>query len=192
MYVKQSNYFISKCVQMIARIIKNKIVIVVLALGVFFALVNVIFVYSGVKAAEEVIVYVSEGCPHCQIVEQFIDKNDLADNLVIKNVTLDDDVGQEFTDFLDQKEVPYEERGVPMMIYSDNEWISGDTPIIDVLKERFDLHESVNNEPSDITDVDEDRQLGTGDMLAVTVGAFVLAIIVGYGIFNAIDARRKY
>ncbi|MEA3357048.1 MAG: glutaredoxin [Patescibacteria group bacterium] len=140
---------------------------------------------NGVKAGEELIIYVSEGCPHCKKVEEYIAENDLDDEVIIKNTTVEEDAREEFTNFLDENEVPYEERGVPMMIYDDGEWLAGDSPIIEVLSEKFSIDGNVSA-------VEHERETNSGDLMIIVGGAFVLALVVGYGIFNAIDARRKH
>ena len=136
------------------------------------------FINAKTFAADELILYVQEGCNYCAKVEEFIDENSLRDEFVIKDILVDEAASEEFTDFLDSKEVPLEERGVPILIDENEEWYTGDVPILDYLRERYGI-------------VEETREMETTDIVLLTFGGAVVLSLVGYGVYKLVGKKEE-
>lgn len=138
-----------------------------------FALTLLPAVYS-----QQYTLYVQEGCTHCAKVEKFIEDTGLSEEFAIKDVLVDTAAGEAYTEFLDEKEVPLQQRGVPLMVYDGDLWLSGDVPIIDFLRERHDIAEPETPVESD-------------DILLLGGGAIIIAAIVGYGVVNSLRGKKR-
>ncbi|MBN2100775.1 hypothetical protein JW710_02685 [Candidatus Dojkabacteria bacterium] len=148
-----------------------------------------LFVMNGVVHAkpEDLVIYVSEGCPHCAKVEEFIEENNLEDNFEIKNVTVDGGVAEEYTNFVQDNDLPLEEQGTPTLVYKDGDdlrWVVGDTPIISFIEENYDVDNSTE-------DTSEDEKISTEDIVILVVGGIIVSSVLGYGIFKSVNDRRK-
>lgn len=131
--------------------------------------------------AEDVMtLYVKEGCPHCAKVEQYIQDNSLESHFNIRNVTTDSGADQEFTAFMEASNVPEMSQGVPFLVYDGTQWISGDQPIIDFVAQRYGLKAE-----------DTKVSFSSSDYVTIIIGGLVVTFIIGYGIFNVINARKK-
>jgi glutaredoxin len=126
------------------------------------------------------ILYVQQGCPHCEEVELFIEKYGLEEHFVIKDLSLEPEASEEYTELLDTLEVPLGERGVPLLVYDDDQWMTGDTPIISFIKERFDIREE-----------ERERVSEPGDYAILAGGMIFVGGIVGYGIVKVINDRAE-
>lgn len=124
--------------------------------------------------------YVRTGCSHCEKVEEFLLTNNLSDAVTIRDVSVDDGANIEYTQFMRDNNVPEVDQGVPFLVYDDGQWLSGDQPIIDWLAEKYG-----------ITVEEPIRALDTSDYLILGVGAVVVAVIVGYGIMNVINGKKR-
>lgn len=137
--------------------------------------------FNSVSAQEEsennseLILYVRQGCGHCSKVKAFISNNDLDDEVEIKDLGVDEGAVEEFNQFLDDNEVPIEERGVPVLRYEDDRWAMGDTPIIEYLRDRYDIKE------------DKDWT----ETILLVGGTAVLTLFLGYGVYNALLNKKK-
>lgn len=130
-------------------------------------------------AEDGMVLYVKEGCSHCAKVEAFIEEHSLGDTLTIRDIVLDAEASEEYTAFMDEQDVPLEERGaVPVLTYGGNKWISGDTPIIDYLAE-------IN----DIT-IEKAKADGSSNALIIA-GAVIVLVVFGYGIVNRPHVRKN-
>ena len=132
-----------------------------------------------ILAEGEMILYVQEGCGHCEKVEEFIEENDLGEEIVSKNTSIDPGASEEYTDFLDAQEVPLEERGVPVLVYDEDQYLIGDSLIISYLSEKYGIEE------------EERPSYDQSDYLLLFVGGGIVFAIVGYGIFNTIQSSKK-
>lgn len=136
-------------------------------------------VISPVRAQESLVLYVQEGCGHCAKVEKFIEDNELSGDIEIKDTILDPGVSEEYTEYLDSKEVPVEDRGVPLLVIDGNDHKIGDTPIISYLRDVFGIEE--DTQPS----------VETGDTVLLLFGGGVVVSIFGYGVVNGIKSSKK-
>lgn len=98
---------------------------------------------------EEYKIFVSTGCPHCAVVEDFVESSNLNE---LANINFyDTAVDPSYTDTMMQliQERGQEYQGVPTLI-AGQDVIVGDTPIIDYFKSNFpDLQESIVEQPSE-------------------------------------------
>lgn len=136
------------------------------------------FLAAKTFAADEVILYVQEGCNYCAKVEEFIDENSLGDDILIKDILLDEAASEEYTQFFDENEVPLEDRGVPLLVDENGEWYTGDTPIISFFRDRYGIEV-------------EPREMETTDLILLVVGGAIALSVVGYGVYKAIGNKEE-
>lgn len=127
--------------------------------------------------SQGLVLYVQEGCGHCAKVEAFIETNDLAGEIEIKDVSADPGASEEYTAFFDAAGVPLEERGVPLLVYGGSEYLTGDAPIIDYLKEQFGI-------------VDEKKTYSGSEIALLAGGTVFIGAILGYGIVKVVNGRK--
>lgn len=135
---------------------------------------------SEAAVENDLVLYVQQGCPHCEKVEVFIEEHDLEEYFVIKNLSLEPKASEEYTELLDTLEVPLAERGVPLLLYDDDQWITGDTPIISILRERFNIQEENDESVSEPV-----------DYVILAGGMIFVGSIVGYGIVKMFNDRAE-
>lgn len=133
-----------------------------------FLLITLSFIPSKIIAQEEnagdLVLYVSEGCPHCANVENFIEENNLTGEIEVKDMSADHEAAAEYNLKCDKAGIALDERGVPLL-FDGEEYIDGDSPIIAYLSGKFNI--SVDD------DTDEGNKravlliLGMGVMLAI-------------------------
>lgn len=80
--------------------------------------------------------YWGDGCPHCKNVEEFISTWDKKDTVKIdkKEVWNNIENAKELKARYEYCKVPQSAMGVPLLVTPDGTCFSGDTPIIDYLK----------------------------------------------------------
>jgi glutaredoxin len=130
---------------------------------------------------QELILYVSTGCPHCARVEEFIMNNDLEQEITIRNITVDEGAAEEYSDFVEENQIPMDEQGTPTLIYLDGEdfdLVVGDTPIEDFLSDKYDIKQESNTQG--------------GDYLVLGFGLLFVSFILGYGIVKIINGAEKH
>lgn len=160
-----------------------------------------------VHAEDKMTIFVSTGCPHCLKVTEFIAEYGIEDKFVVLNVHTDDGAAEKYTDFVTEHELPLQEQGTPTLVYDDESWVVGDTPIIDFLAERYELHENgntgnTNGNTDDGTGSSTDNGgiIGNNstdinftfwDYMVFGIGLIVVSSVVGYGIVNLANGRSK-
>lgn len=122
--------------------------------------------------------YWGVGCPHCAIVAEYFEKNDILEkyNVTKHEIYQDEEGRQLFLDEIERLNVPPNQSGVPMMIYGDTV-VVGDRPIID----HFEKLEAglVNNDINQEEPVPTTPPEGTSDtplIWLVIGGALVDAV----------------
>ncbi|NMD00466.1 MAG: cytochrome c biogenesis protein, partial [Bacteroidales bacterium] len=142
----------------------------------------IVFGFTTTKAQETVKIYFfyGTGCPHCAVVEEYFQKNQLFDKYPIekKDVYANHDDAEFFTSKMDELEIPVNSRGVPAVIIGKKILI-GDSPIIDnfILEaDNFLDSTSVQNESSDVKGTNSNNTKADLTILAVIGGALVDAI----------------
>ena len=124
------------------------------------------------------ILYVQTGCTHCAKVEAFIEENGIGGNIPIRDVSVDEGASEEFTALLDSQNVPLDSRGVPLLVHDGTEIISGDVPIIEYLRQTFDIPE-------------ESLSFSTTDFVMLGAGGVVALGVVAYGVYNGVYGNKK-
>ncbi len=135
---------------------------------------------EGETQQERLILYVSTGCPHCARVEEFISNNDLEEKITIRNITTDEGAAEEYSDFVEENQIPMDEQGTPTLIYLDGEdfdWVVGDTPIEDFLSDKYDIEQEDSAQAS--------------DYFVMGFGLIFVSFILGYGIVKIINGAEK-
>ncbi len=85
---------------------------------------------------ENLTYYWGDGCPHCKIVSDFLSAWDKKDTVKIdkKEVWNNTAYAKELKARYEYCKVPQSEMGVPLLFTPEGQCFSGDTPIIDYLK----------------------------------------------------------
>jgi len=107
------------------------------ALAVMALILTALIVPVALHAQTEkmtVYLYWGEGCPHCEIVKQYIQDNRLDEryDIVSKEVYSNAQNAQELTSLFSQYRVPASDQGVPFAIINGHYFV-GDSPIIAAL-----------------------------------------------------------
>jgi glutaredoxin len=119
------------------------------------------------------IIYVREGCPHCAKVKEFVSANDIETEVQYIE-TYNNEENQALMDSeFERLNVPQASRGVPFMVYDQDQYEIGDVPIIEYLANK---HEIEIVEPEYSTAAADYLFLGLG-------GLFILGIL-GYGVYT--------
>lgn len=130
--------------------------------------------FSALAAEETLKIYVREGCPHCANVKEFVTTNELDDQVEYIETFNNVDNQAEMEKWFDDLDVPAASRGVPFMLYNDNESFEvGDTPIVAYLAAQNDLEV-----------VEAEYQAGTSDYILLGIGGLFVVGILGYGIYT--------
>ena len=166
----------------------RKAKIVSLAVVLFSVLLLHPSISNGQEAVEEtgenpdqMVLYVQEGCSHCAKVEAFIEENGLEGEFIIKDTSVDEGASEEYVEDLERLGVSLEESGVPMLVYDNDQYLTGDTPIISFLQERFSIT------PSDDGEIVADAS----DVVILTAGVLFVGGILGYGIVKIVNDRKS-
>jgi glutaredoxin len=135
----------------------------------------------GEESEQNMVLYVQEGCNHCAKVEEFLEENGLIDELTIRDTSVDPDASEEYVNELERLGVPLEESGVPMLVYDGDQYLTGDTPIISLLEERYEIK----------TPEDDPLITSTSDYITLGAGVLFVGGILGYGIVKVINDKRS-
>jgi cytochrome c biogenesis protein CcdA/glutaredoxin len=147
-----------------------------IVIGIFLFLVSV---SAALAESSPMIFFYGTGCPHCAIVEKYIEKENLDKRFSIekREIYFNRDNAVLFNNLLDRLGIASENRGVPAVVYGDRVVI-GDAPIIEFLQ---NLSEEVvpaeSRQPGPIsTEIKTQQQTPDLTLLAVVVGSLVDAI----------------
>ena len=100
------------------------------SLLLFFSFINT------AGAVEVPSLFYGNGCPHCTVVINYLEENNLLDQVILKEIYQDRDNASEYNDLCRTLLIPIYDRGVPML-YADNTTYNGSVEIIDYLKEHL-------------------------------------------------------
>ncbi|MFA6098077.1 MAG: cytochrome c biogenesis CcdA family protein [Patescibacteria group bacterium] len=108
------------------------------SLGCLVLIVTALFLFMAPSKAQTkpgMILYFGQGCPHCAVVEQYIQDNKLDDtfSIIRKEVYSNSQNAQELTQYFIENNVPSEQQGVPFAVISGHYYV-GDGPIISALE----------------------------------------------------------
>jgi cytochrome c biogenesis protein CcdA/glutaredoxin len=106
----------------------KKIVIAIVTILIFFGLAT----KTNAQDPAKIYFFYGNGCPHCSLVEQYFEENDLYDRYPIekKEIYFNRDNAVLYSIMLDKLKYPIGERGVPTVVIGDK-MLVGDKPIID-------------------------------------------------------------
>ena len=146
-------------------------------------------------------IYVGDGCPHCANVEAYVEKNDLTKifPIVFKEVYNNRENAKEFNEVADKIGAPLNKRGVPFMVYGKEYWI-GDTPIISVLDDKYEIwklnkdtqstvsnpNENNDNNPDVSTDPSKDSSANSSKN-AVKEAGVTIPILIGAALVDSVN-----
>jgi len=108
----------------------------------FFSLLLILLILpfiSRAQAKEKVIFYYGYTCPHCDKVEEYMEKVNLEDKIDLekREVYLNSQNAALFNQFCKQAGIPNNERGVPMLIWG-SQYAVGDIPIINFIDNKLE------------------------------------------------------
>jgi len=123
--------------------IKNTIRFSFLLMGVFFLSACATQNQTPPPAAQDTskpILFYSDSCPHCKIVEQFMTDNKVQDKIDLDNkeVSKDKVAAQELVDKAKGCQLEYNSIGVPLL-WVNNKCLIGDQDIIDFFKTELNI-----------------------------------------------------
>ncbi|MFC1649660.1 cytochrome c biogenesis protein [Patescibacteria group bacterium] len=125
---------------------------------------------SLVRAQEQMYFFYGQGCPHCAVVEEYFEENDVYSEFDIQGYEIynDPDNAALYNELLDERSHPATRRGVPTLVSGDMV-IVGDKPIIDYIQ---GLESQVPEEPK-VEEEDSNQAL----TIAAVVGASMVDAI---------------
>ena len=123
--------------------------------------------------------FVREGCSHCAKVKAFLEKYELTDQVEILDAAESEDIDQVLTGWYDNFDIPQQERGVPFLVLDQTDYMIGDTPIIEYFAEE-----------NGIEIEEEDYETSTSDTVFLAIGAFIMLVVFGYGIYSAFVTKK--
>lgn len=145
----------------------------------------IIFLFPFVANAQSTvgdkpILYVREGCPHCEKVDAFLEKNNLK-NFVIRNETFNNEEKQKELEawFVKLNVTDVNQKGVPFLVIDDKTYFVGD---VDIIKYIAGKNNIVVQEPQ--------YQASTADTIFLAVGGIVLFGVIGYGVYSSFKKKN--
>ncbi len=144
---------------------------------------SVVDINSNTLEAENV-VYVSDTCPHCKKVEEFVTKYELDEKVSFKSVDSNEDYFKELEAYWAEFKVADQEKGTPFMIYvNDNklDYLVGDSPIIDYFVEKYEIKIDDGNESF----------LDTNGKGLMIIGGIFFVSIIGYVVYSNVFDRES-
>jgi len=172
---------------------KNKQKILLLSI-ILFLLFYPIFS----SAADKLIFFWGKGCSHCAKVESYIQQNKLDNifNIERKEIYFDKKNREDFIKTCQEKNIPLEEQGVPMMII-DGQCIVGDQPIINALEAKLVETSSSNKNKINTNNSSQNNKnltfplvTGAAAVDAINPCAFAVLIILMSTILGSQQRKR--
>ncbi len=102
-------------------------------ISIVFVLI-ILFFSAPVLAQEKSVLFWLEGCPHCHIVINYLEKNKIKNNFILKEVHNPEN-SKEFQKVIKECHISFEEAGVPLLATEDK-CILGDENIINFIKNK--------------------------------------------------------
>ena len=153
------------------------------------------------EITSSIYLFYGTGCPHCAMVEEFFEKQDLFNKYQVKKLEIyfNKNNALLYNQLLTQRGIPIQEQGVPTIVIG-NKVIMGDKPIIDNFVTEADKflqqnnHQSINKEEKTIPNQKLDLTLvaviGASIVDAINPCAFAVLIILMTAILLA-GSRKK-
>ncbi len=96
--------------------------------------ISILFSFRLAFGQEKPVLFWSQGCPHCHIVINYLEKNKIKDHFALKEVHSSEN-SQDFQKVIGQCHIPLERAGVPLLATKDK-CILGDEDIIGFIKNK--------------------------------------------------------
>jgi len=125
---------------------KAKKVIIMFFLISFIVIASLQATYSILKKPQiEDVLYYGYNCPHCKIVDEFIEKNNISQKIFFnhKEVLANKNNAAEMIKVAKICKLDLNNLGVPMLYYRNNCY-TGDIDIIDLFKKELNMTQIVN------------------------------------------------
>jgi glutaredoxin len=173
---------------------KTQSILKILSILIFLLLAGV-NIHNMVEAQEDNFVgeeetslmtlFVEEGCPYCEIVEEFISKNNLEDEVDIKDIRADTATAALYNEMFDELGVPLEDRGGVPVLFDGSEYFDGADKIITHLGEVFDI--SVDDYLLNPKKEEDNEEESSNNVVLAILGVGLLASVV----FLFISGKKK-
>lgn len=125
--------------------------------------------------------FYGNGCAHCAKVEKYFQENGILEkyNIERKNISGNPEFAQEFNEICQSKNIPLDERGIPML-YFEKQCLMGDEPIISFFENgEFQNPENNNSVNDPLVNDPENKIIENPEVLTIPIvisGALVDAI----------------
>lgn len=119
---------------------KKKIIPLIIVILLGYGLFHLIKGKKTQPSVNGLVLYYSETCPHCEVVKEFIDKNDVEDDLglVQKEISKNKDNNEELLKQAARCGIPPSSAGVPIpFLWNGSGCEYGDDNIINTLKKKL-------------------------------------------------------
>jgi glutaredoxin len=113
-----------------------------------------LFILTAPLAFAEMMLFVGDGCPHCTVVEEYLEDNDISSqfDISINEVWYNTDNQKLYEE--KALELGYDRGGVPFLV-DGNEYRVGDTPIIAYIEEKVQTNNVLK---ASVVDADENPE----------------------------------
>ncbi len=169
---------------------KNKLILLIPALiiisSIFFP---VLAATNNTTNDNKAILFYGDGCPHCQKVESFIEKHNLKNKIIQKEVYHNPTNANEFNKICEKNNINLMDRGVPFLSIEDKCFI-GDQQIINYFKNNLDQNALVNNTSQNKKILKWPMVVGAALVDAINPCAFAVLLILMMTIL-ATGKRKK-
>lgn len=146
-------------------------------------------------ASAEMYLFVGDGCPHCEDIEQYIEENDLYAKLDIRKFEIFKNLENRQLYLQKTAELGFESDAVPLLI-NNRDHVEGSTAIEKYFEGGEELNQNnlasvLNND--DIKDLnkilkEEEKSSGTNRILTVIIGLFIG--ISFFGVFYLVRKKK--
>ncbi len=118
------------------------------------------------------ILFVLDGCSHCEKVLNFIQENNLQSKLIIKELHNSQNI-QEFNAICDKFNIPTSQRGVPFLV-TEQTYLQGDQAIINYLESKY-ISQTSNLSSSSLQDTQNNTNQKSNQ--GISIGMLILAAL---------------
>ena len=135
------------------------------------------------------ILYYGLGCPHCAKVENFLEKNNLTDKIIKKEIYHNSQNANEFNKVCENEGINLINRGVPFL-FADNKCFIGDKQIINYFqKQNIDSNNQNQNGKTDNKKLTIPVLVGAALVDAINPCAFAVLLILMMTIIATSDKK---
>jgi len=132
---------------------------------------------------QELILFVEEGCPYCDLVKEFMSENLLEDKIDVRDVRADPENAALYEELFEKAGVPIQERGSVPVLFDAEDHFDGASEIITHLGEKFGIEVDDFLPNNDDTENGEDENSRSMQVVLSILGVGVV-ISIGYLIIS--------